>query len=966
MWLARVIEKNSHPRDDKKGGGKIRSRRRFEHWLRDERPDRQDLIARGYLTETKASEVLVEASHAATPQTISLPANDFDRKRADLDVFFRQLQARKATELPRLVDAVGEGSSSSTATTAASDLDVVTSPQNDMRSAGDDALDDETENPEKILRRLQRDFRTEQGSVDEILRVTDDDTRASFLRDALERDYGAEAVQGATSPSPSDNYWSRMIRATEQDAEDAIAAADSARQELATVIRTELALDADYVDAGNAQLPQATATSGASNSSRLEDFRTVVQKLATTEVELDQLYPKAEIGKLDQETRRKQYLQQVQQILHTTERLKEMIFEEQSGSLALLPVVKTLPTLRVFGPHHLPLPKHAQQCLKHRIRFLFVPLKETLVSEVASTVKKYHRIWPVPLSTSEAGAATRDSTDSAAATKTGLRDLEEGAKMWKALWTSFTVQRSFIATMTSANEEPDKSNEHQLCQILVEPLAKIFHYHFLRPASELARLDQPDWVFRYFLEQLNSTLRALLSWRDHARVSTKSHTNSKQHAPEVDVHTLRQHSAESGGAATGTDQEVDRLLLQGVTFELTMATLGSFLRSNYPVFLEDAALFTNLIKELNLFLPKLQEQVTSLLSTTTDAGGAISTSSPGAGSGSAARFAGNLIREAVVRDFLEDLNVVLPSGVESRKLLSHWISTDRSFLLEKFSTAAVEILDTTMRAPTPAVEDLDQTLAAGPTSHGKKILQPLLSHASTLESSVPGSEDLEQQLQELRDFLRDLLRVAAGRFTPILGQTGGNKRARARYVEECLDDAVQKGVLRFLKETWNDKVLIDYSATDLPILMHQQDSSASMDYATAAALMRVALLFLHCLRQDPTFANLDCVRALDELKNLMIDHVTDFFFRLQLVPVLQRIVGENANSRGHEARQDVNLVTQSAVEFQLRDFLRYFVWMPESEFRLFLQIGWQTFEEHCASILDQDIVHALKTRWSMR
>ena len=147
----------------------------------------------------------------------------------------------------------------------------------------------------------------------------------------------------------------------------------------------------------------------------------------------------------------------------------------------------------------------------------------------------------------------------------------------------------------SVEQEADKS---ALFGILVRTIARVFHHHFSRKESELARLDQPDWAFRYFLDFTETNLEAfvtkILLWINESKneqISSEQQvggTGAEQEPIEASVHEQ----------ATGAEQAIE--MLEGFLRELTRQTLQLFLRNNYQHFLETDALYLNLIKELGI------------------------------------------------------------------------------------------------------------------------------------------------------------------------------------------------------------------------------------------------------------------------------------------------------------------------------------------------------------------------------
>eukprot|EP00392_Amoebophrya_sp_AT5.2_P001396 g1398.t1 len=857
-------------RDGDPRGGKISSRRRFERWLRHDRPSRSDLFARGFLKSNADAPRPPEAATESPVMGMEVEDDEpterkiaFARKRELLDGFFRERQIRRAHKLPRMI--------------------------------GSSAFADE-----------------EADEEDDVLAHADDETRARFVHDALVA--STSSGSGAFAANEDVEATTRALLASaEEDA--ASAAAD-----LAKAIRADL-------------LAENRQTNG------VPEYRHALHGLLQARAEIEAGYPGVEIVKYQQERKRKAYLEQVQKMLRTTELLKEMIFEEQKGSRELLKLVDTLPELMAGdnggGEVHAgsaadaaePTPSasstpasHARRCCAERVRFLFVPLKETLIAEVTSTVKGSHKIWPVSL----AGAADADdsaafnhetSTTSASSKKNGRvtvdENLRQGAAMWDALWTSFTVQQRFLTVLTSMsgstlNTSPTSKNLEQdnyLCRLLAEPVIRAFHYHFLRPASELARLDHPEWAFRYFLEQLTANVAALRVWAKEAEMTTAT--------------TGAPSTATTGGASSSTARmsastaPVLADVVRGLTVEVTRGTLVAFLRAHYAQFLEDDALFANLIKELSAFVPKLQRRLLEGKEFRFDDNGgernrtsAFSSTSPLDHLSSDERhqqFVKRLTQETALRDFVDDLSVVLPSGVESRRMLSHWIALDRAFLAEKLSKVATESLALLSSLHGAACGGGDKK---NPGSNDRDSIRSSTTEAAPTaanKSSASGldADEIASELDAQREFLDHLCRVALDRFVPILGVSGGHKRARARYLEEAVNAAAEDSVLVFLKQSWNATVV--------------SEDGEKFDYAAGAAMMRLAFLFLHAFRKhwvsmraaaggpstgiiggaetgagttpgssSSVAIDIDCVRALDELKNLMFDHVTDFFFRVEL------------------------------------------------------------------------------------
>jgi len=102
----------------------------------------------------------------------------------------------------------------------------------------------------------------------------------------------------------------------------------------------------------------------------------------------------------------------------------------------------------------------------------------------------------------------------------------------------------------------------------------------MRGDSSHGGLDKPIFIFLYTLDTIANHAQKLIGWsKAYLRI-----------VPDADEGVRKALQALSGGLAT----------------EISRQTIHFFLRSNYPMFLQNATLFGNLIKSLNSFAPKLK------------------------------------------------------------------------------------------------------------------------------------------------------------------------------------------------------------------------------------------------------------------------------------------------------------------------------------------------------------------------
>ena len=127
-----------------------------------------------------------------------------------------------------------------------------------------------------------------------------------------------------------------------------------------------------------------------------------------------------------------------------------MIFEEEKGSLELLEVVEELPGL------YARLQENAKQCCARRCAFLFTPLKQTLLAEVAKAVAMRRHYWPaVKQGSGIQGMSTQQAKEQGqrrSSVEASLQQQEQDeriADMWRSVWTSYSVQRNFQTVLRS-------------------------------------------------------------------------------------------------------------------------------------------------------------------------------------------------------------------------------------------------------------------------------------------------------------------------------------------------------------------------------------------------------------------------------------------------------------------------------------------------------------------------------------
>lgn len=194
---------------------------------------------------------------------------------------------------------------------------------------------------------------------------------------------------------------------------------------------------------------------------------------------------------------------------------------------------------------------------------------------------------------------------------------------------------------TTALKQLDKDDDWLFTPLLA-PLTQSFNHHFRREESPLARLDKPDWAFRYFLDCATVHLRQLLGW--------------------MEVHVLVGESTQPGttAASAASDQlrwttlfrpDVSKHFLH----HFLRQTVVSLFRSAYPKLLDDPALFSNLINELGVFIPRFRKTLTHKKSPThgrTTQGAITFASSPGGHDGLTQQ--GSLVDDSVVRSLIFD------------------------------------------------------------------------------------------------------------------------------------------------------------------------------------------------------------------------------------------------------------------------------------------------------------------------
>jgi len=205
-----------------------------------------------------------------------------------------------------------------------------------------------------------------------------------------------------------------------------------------------------------------------------------------------------ELQQFQRSVARRQCLESLVAVAERTEKVREAVFACRGADDLPLNALEEIPE------HCKNLPPRSRKLAHSRLRFVIDPLRTTLVQALDNALVSTES-WPLAL-----GNSRKEGAD--------------GSRVIRLCADLLRVQRveGYIP------REPKNSASDQLrvywgdvdadeglwaCRALCAPLCKKFRQLFCDPASDLCRMDKPEWAFRYLTENLLGEHRQLLeSW----------------------------------------------------------------------------------------------------------------------------------------------------------------------------------------------------------------------------------------------------------------------------------------------------------------------------------------------------------------------------------------------------------------------------------------------------------------------